>query len=331
MKKQDNFVKDQPAEMPSSEGPLVPYNGKKPPAPSWFEPIVSKLPDHHFVENQGAKIHYQSWGSSKNPGLLLVHGNGAHAHWYDFTAPYLAEDYYVIALDLAGMGDSETRATYSMDLFAADIVAVAEDAGLFDHEVRPYLAAHSFGGFVSMVVAAEHGEKFGGTVIIDSPVNPPDKAGHRGPPRGKRPNKIYPSLEAALKRFRLAPPQECENHYVMDYIARWSLKKVPMEDKSSEEGWTWKFDPNIWQRFSARMDQRQLLQSAKCRLGLIRGEISVLVTDDVREYMREVTNQNVPFISIPEARHHVMIDQPLAFVAALRTLLEDWNHSQPNL
>jgi pimeloyl-ACP methyl ester carboxylesterase len=38
----------------------------------------------------------------------------------------------------------------------------------------------------------------------------------------------------------------------------------------------------------------------------------------------------VPFIEIPEARHHVMLDQPLAFVAALRTLLQEWRHSTPD-
>jgi pimeloyl-ACP methyl ester carboxylesterase len=31
-----------------------------------------------------------------------------------------------------------------------------------------------------------------------------------------------------------------------------------------------------------------------------------------------------PYIEIPEADHHVMIDQPLAFVAALRALLAAW-------
>jgi pimeloyl-ACP methyl ester carboxylesterase len=29
-----------------------------------------------------------------------------------------------------------------------------------------------------------------------------------------------------------------------------------------------------------------------------------------------------PFVDIPEAGHHVMVDQPLALVAALRALIE---------
>jgi hypothetical protein len=31
-----------------------------------------------------------------------------------------------------------------------------------------------------------------------------------------------------------------------------------------------------------------------------------------------------PVVEVPEARHHVMLDQPLAFVAALRMLLDSW-------
>jgi hypothetical protein len=33
--------------------------------------------------------------------------------------------------------------------------------------------------------------------------------------------------------------------------------------------------------------------------------------------------------SIPDAHHHLIVDQPLAFVSALRTLLADWEHSVP--
>jgi hypothetical protein len=35
---------------------------------------------------------------------------------------------------------------------------------------------------------------------------------------------------------------------------------------------------------------------------------------------------HVPEIEIPDSHHHVMIDQPLALVAALRTLLATWPH-----
>jgi hypothetical protein len=35
-----------------------------------------------------------------------------------------------------------------------------------------------------------------------------------------------------------------------------------------------------------------------------------------------------PVVEVPEARHHVMLDQPLGFVAALRMLLDSWMRSE---
>ena len=324
---QDRLVKDQPAEMPSEGGPLAQYHGERPPAPDWFLRAVAQPYEVRHVEVKGAKVRYQRWGPRDAPGLLLVHGNGAHAHWWDFIAPYFADRYNVAAMTFCGMGDSDRRESYDMDTFAAEEIAVCEDAGMFAHAIKPVICAHSFGGFVTMLTGADHGERLTGTVIVDSPVNPPDHP-RDGPPRGVRNNKIYPDLDAALARFRLAPPQECENHYIMDYIARWSLKKA--SEAEGGPGWTWKFDPRIWQRFEAGRDSAELLRATSCRIAIFRGEDSSLMQDDVGDYMQELLGHEVPYISIPHARHHVMIDQPLAFVAALRTLLAEWDHSSPN-
>jgi pimeloyl-ACP methyl ester carboxylesterase len=165
---------------------------------------------------------------------------------------------------------------------------------------------------------------------VDSPVNPPDRP-RTGPPKAIRGNKVYPTLEAALARFRLAPLQPCENHYILDYIARWSLRKKPLLDSAADagkEGWSWKFDPSIWQRFSVSRPPQELLKQTRCRIALFKGDKSVIWDHDVGDYMRGLLNRQVPFIEIPEARHHVMLDQPLAFVAALRTLLQEWRFSE---
>ena len=114
-------------------------------------------------------IHYLRWGDRARPGLLLVHGNAAHAYWWSFIAPYLARDYNVAAMDLSGMGDSGWRSSYSMELFAEEQLAVCTAAGMFDAGEPPVIAAHSFGGFVTMLTGALYGERLAGTVIIDSP------------------------------------------------------------------------------------------------------------------------------------------------------------------
>jgi pimeloyl-ACP methyl ester carboxylesterase len=304
-----------------TEGPLARFKGERVAGPAWFEQAIATTPEINWVDAAGARIRYLRWGDRKRPGLLLVHGNAAHAEWWSFIAPFLASDYNVAALDLSGMGESDYRREYTMELFVEEELAVARDAGMFDHEEPPVVIAHSFGGFVTMLTGALHGDKLAGTVIVDSPVNPPDRPG--GPPRRElRPHRIYPTLGEALARFRLAPEQPCENDYIVDLVARRSLKQVG-------GGWTWKFDPALWaSRFSIG-DTAERLRSTKCRIAIMRGEMSVLMPHEVGEYMFNLLGRAAPMIEIPQARHHVMLDQPLAFVAALRALLADWNHSMP--
>ncbi len=53
------------------------------------------------------------------------------------------------------------------------------------------------------------------------------------------------------------------------------------------------------------------------------------MTPDIGEYMYELLGRRAPVIEIPEAYHHIMLDQPLLLVTGLRTLLADWDHSVP--
>ncbi len=304
----------------SSEGPLAILEGASPPAPAWFETQVGIAPESAFVDVEGAPIHYLRWGDRSRPGLLLVHGNAAHAYWWSFIAPYLARDYNVAAMDLSGMGDSGWRAEYSMEMFVREQLAVCEAAGMFGPSEPPIIVGHSFGGFVTILAGALYGERLAGTVIVDSPVNPPDRPG--GPPKREiKPHRIYPTLPAALARFRLMPPQSCDNLYIVDWVARHSLKEL-------DGGFTWKFDPAIWQRFSIG-DTAQRLKETRCRIAIFRGENSILLPPRIGDYMFSLLGRSAPMVEIPDAQHHVMLDQPLALVAALRALLADWDHSVP--
>lgn len=302
------------------QGPLTDYAGAEPPSPGWFKRVLEKTPEVLSAEC-GVKLNILRWGDRSKPGIVLIHGNGAHAWWWAFIAPYLADDYNVAAFDLSGMGDSGWRERYRLSQFGEEPLAVARACGMMDVGEPPIIVGHSFGGFATMLAGAYHGKELSGVVLVDSPVNPPDRPG--GPPdRPFRAHRIYPTIEQALARFRLAPEQRCDNHYLLDYIARRSLKQV-------EGGWTWKFDPAIWQRFEMP-DTAELLRSISCRVAIMRGDKSILMPKEIGAYMFELLGRNVPIIGVPEARHHVMLDQPIAFIAALRALLADWNHSRPN-
>lgn len=288
------------------------------PVPRWFLDAIETPFEERFVDVEGCPIHYLAWGDPRHPGIVLVHGGAAHAHWWSFIAPQLTHHFYVAAIDLSGHGDSGRREEYPREVWADEVMAVAADARMVG---APILVGHSMGGFVCITAAARYGDRLAGAVIVDSPVSRPDPEAEEGA-RGRafRNPKVYPTIEEALEHFRLVPDQPCENPYLLDHIARHSLGKV-------DAGWTWKFDPQIFQRFGPR-SAHELLAEVRCRVALVRAEFG-LVTPDIGDYMYELLGRNAPVIEVPSAHHHLMLDQPLAFITGIRAVLQDWEHSLP--
>ena len=288
------------------------------PAPAWFEQALAAPFASHFVEVEGCRIHYLLWpgddARAENRGLLFVHGGGAHANWWRFIAPFFTRDFRVAALDLSGMGDSATRAEYNATLRAGEIRAVLEHGRLGQ---RPFVVGHSFGGYMTMRFGAAFGDDIGGAVIVDSPIRRPDASGNVSARRAVSLERHYPSFEAGLSRFRLLPAQPCANEFIVEFIARHSLRQAPA-------GWTWKFDVGTMSARRWGEPFNEHLQKLRCRAALIFGQNSALVSRDTADYMSELMGPTAPVVEIPEAQHHVMLDQPIAFVAALRTLLDGW-------
>jgi pimeloyl-ACP methyl ester carboxylesterase len=197
-------------------------------------------------------------------------------------------------------------------------MAVVADAGT----VRPpILVGHSMGGIVTIAAANLHGERLAGGIVVDSPVWRPDPESEEGE-RGTmfRNPKTYAGLEEAVGHFHLQPPQPTTNPFIKDFVARRSLKPV-------EGGWTWKFDPKVFVRHRQGIDD--YLSDVRCRIAVFKGQYSDLVTPDVQDYIDELLGRSSPIVEIPEAYHHVPLDQPLALIAALRAILADWAHSVP--
>ena len=149
----------------------------RPDAPRWFRDAVAAPYEERSVEVEGCPIHYLLWGDSSHPGIVLVHGGAAHAHWWSFIAPQLTKHFYVAALDLSGHGDSGRRDEYPREFWAEEVMAVAADARFVG---APILVGHSMGGFVCISAAALYGDLLAGAVIVDSPVTRPDPEAEEG-------------------------------------------------------------------------------------------------------------------------------------------------------
>lgn len=291
------------------------------PAPAWFHTAIEHPTTSHVVEVEGCPIHYLKWqpetGSTPQRGLLFVHGGGAHAHWWRFIAPFFTPNFRVAAIDLSGMGDSGHRDVYSDDQRVEEIRAVLTHADLGP---QPFVVGHSFGGYIMMRFGSTCGNEIGGAVIADSPIRDLNQKAIFPPPPDMRRMPQYDSFDDALARFRLLPPQPCENDYIVEFIARHSLKEVG-------QNWIWKFDVSTMRPDRYEFIFHDDLQQMTCRSALIYGQNSALVNRETATYMSGLMGADAPVVELPQAHHHVMLDQPLSFVATLRALLDVWVRS----
>ena len=289
--------------------------------PQWYTDALAVPRADEETTVGGCRIHYLTWGEAGHRGLVFVHGGAANAHWWTHVAANFAGHYRVAALDLSGHGDSERRESYSLDRWSDEVMAVAGSSGMVG---RPLIVGHSMGGFVTIVTAARYSEDLAGVIVCDSPVTAPDPeidAARLGKAFGVP--QIYRTKAEALSRFRTIPEQEHYLDFVMAEIATQSLKEV-------DGGWAWKFDHRVFQGHHARprVVAREYLDQISCRFALLRAERG-LVTEDIGQFMYEMLGRVNPVIEIPEAGHHLMLDQPLSLLTAIRTLAADWDHSLP--
>jgi pimeloyl-ACP methyl ester carboxylesterase len=312
-----------PAEV---QAPLAPFEGREPPSPDWFKWAIAQEPERSFVNVEGANIELLVWGELGKPGLLLMHGNSAHADWWSFIAPYLAQDYRVASISLAGMGASDWRETYSFETFAKEAHAGAVAAGLYEAAEKPVFIGHSFGGSQVFYAGSRYPEWMRAAILVDTGFGGPPPAaaaeGFRAPQMRTQPNRVYPTLAAALARFRFMPPQGCTNLYIADFIARRSLKRAPLE--GGGEGWTWRFDPLLWSKLDRSL-MFGLTEQTAPRAPMIHmyGENSAIIRRFAGAGIAMLP-ADIKRIVIPDSEHHVMVDQPLALVAALRAALAVW-------
>jgi pimeloyl-ACP methyl ester carboxylesterase len=261
------------------------------------------------VEVDGAKVRYSWWNPSDEhkPALMLVHGLFAHARWWDHIAPQLTSRYTVLAPDFTGMGDSDWRPEYSRRHYAEELIRVARDAGL----AKVFLIAHSFGATPALYAALKYPDLVERVIVVDAKVWP---NGEEPDIQDARPPRHYPDPATAKARFRLLPAPRQAAPAVLDYIAGHSVRRAP------EGGWTWKSDPELFGKLLPEQPV-DLFVGARLPVDLIYGGSSDIVRQaELRKIVENLPCCGEP-VAVPLSGHHVMIEQPIGFVAALNGLL----------
>ncbi len=156
----------------------------------------------HFVQTNGITLHYLDHPGDA-PTLVLLPGLTANAHAFDgIVQAGLSPRYRVVALDLRGRGLSDQPdGGYTMADHAADVLGLLHALGL----ERVVLGGHSFGGLLSMYLAAHCPERVTKLILIDAAAKLHPKTRELLQPTLARLGKPVSSWAAYIAAIRQAP------------------------------------------------------------------------------------------------------------------------------
>jgi len=282
-----------------------------------FTPIEIRMPpdvrSHRFQTPDGILLHCLHWkprleqnADARTP-IILLHGGGANAHWWDHLAGRIASQRQVYALDFRGHGDSDHPENRFVGAFNGDLEAMVAWLGRED----VILIGHSLGA----AVALDHASRFAATrgiVLVD--------LARGGTPGGGRRARLalslrrtYRTRDEAIERFRFLPEASHPDEKIRLYIAERSVQLEP------DGRFGYKFDPK-W--FGLPSRPRPNLEQVRCPCLLVRGGESTLLSNEAAtEFLTRLASGRL--IEIPGAGHHVLIDQPDRLLVALEDFIDD--------
>ena len=263
------------------------------------------------VQVNGMTFHYLEWGQAGNPLIVMLHGGSQQAHSWDFVSLPLSEDFHIIAMDQRGHGDSDwaTDGDYTLEAQQRDIDGFVEALGIANF----HLIGHSMGGRNSYVWASGNSDKLRSLVIVDT--------GPVAQSRGRNRIQNFRELPDELDSF-----EEFADR-VQEYTGRsreQTLGALKYSIRQRPDGkWSWKYDKLLRTpgRQGPAWSSEQLWEAVAkitCPTLVVRGGNSDIFADETMREMRQVI-PNCETVTVPDAGHLVAGDNPVDFLAAVRS------------
>lgn len=269
---------------------------------------MPSVPRPQLLETRdGIRLHALVWQSDEASGapVVMLHGGGANAHWWDHLAGPLSARHPVFALDFRGHGDSDYPESRRVGAFNDDLESLVAWLGRED----VILIGHSMGA----AVALDHACRFPATralVLVDL-------ARGGNPATGRRARlalalrRTYRTRAEAIDRFRFLPESSHASESLRAAIGALSVREEP------DGRFGYKFDP-AW--FALPSRPKPDLAALRCPTLLVRGSESLLLTSEAAlAFVDEAPTARR--VEVADAGHHVLIDQPERLLAAIERFL----------
>ncbi|HWP67383.1 MAG TPA: alpha/beta hydrolase [Candidatus Limnocylindria bacterium] len=273
-------------------------------------------PRRERVRGAGVELSCLVWGDDAAPSVLLVHGNGGHARWWDPLVPYLVPGWRLVVPDLRGHGESAWAEPprYLLEDFARDLVAVADALA----PGRIPLVGHSMGGRVAVAVAAERPERVAALAVLDSrfdPIDPAFAAKYRKTNVGKREGRGYSTREDAIAAFRFIPHEPDVDPRITAHLAAHAVCERRPGD------WTFRFDRGVLSlEGDGAGDLRERIPRIRCPVFVGAGSQSWVMPPREIEWVQSVLPQVETHV-FPGA-HHFLVRCPERLGPVLRRFLD---------
>jgi pimeloyl-ACP methyl ester carboxylesterase len=244
-------------------------------------------------------ITYEVHGKG-TPALVFVHGWSCDRSYWREQIEQFSHRYKVVAIDLAGHGESGTeRKSYTIESFGADVAAVVNDL----HLQRVILIGHSMGGDVIAAAARllPH-EQIAGLVMVDTYKK-------LGP--GRTPEQV----EAFVAKFR-TDFKDSVRSFVRSMFSTYAdsaLVEWVANDMSSAP-------PTI--AISALQSAFSYSREITKALSEVKLPVTAINSDNSPTDMASMQRYGVKVVIIPRVGHFIMMEDTKRFNEALETVIE---------
>ena len=273
-------------------------------------------PNIDAVETQMPHISVQTVG--KGTPVILVPGLSSPRAVWAGVVPTLAKSHRVYVVQVNGFAGDDPRANLSpgiLDGIVADLHTLIGQSKLG----KPAIVGHSMGGLVALMLAKAHPDDVGKLMIVDSL-----------PYIGEifAPGATVAALEPQARAMRAGmaaaygkPVNPAANEAL---AARMALKPA---SRAAVAGWAAKANARVTAQAmyeDLTADLRPDMASIAAPITLVYPWNAVGPTKPVADALYRkayATAPQVTFVDIGDAAHFVMLDQPVAFQAALDAFL----------
>ena len=251
-----------------------------------------------------------TWGRPNKPSIVFLHGFlGAGSDWGEIAAP-LAEDYFCVCPDLPGHGANITRdfdAQLSVPQLALELRALCAALSLS----APIVVGYSLGGRVALAAAVQHPEIMQALMLESTSAGLDTEAERqaRAATDDARAAVLLADGIAAFMRTWYAAPL-FESLQMRPQL----LAKLQAARMCNDARWMSKVVSELSPGRAASVWAE--LPSVRLRTLLLAGALDVRYTESAQRMAAAMPNAICTVVA--DAGHNVHLEQPTAYIQALR-------------